>query len=150
MESLKQLLKKKGYRLQINMTGGGIQFLSELTRDGGISSFFMGANFPYDCETQAAYFDKPRKYVSAEYASTLTKRVGNENLTLGITAQLSKPNEREGRFNGAYLSLYNHDKHESWNKKIELAPGERFSQEMQLSLEIETFLVDCLSFINNY
>lgn len=146
INDVKERLKLGGYYLQLNMTGGGSHFLYELTNSGGISKFFMGCWFPYDQETQSFLFSQPKKYVSKEYAKSLcTGTFGRENLTIGVTAQMVKPLEREGRFNGAFVCLHEWDNDKTHEIEIQFQSKSREEQEIELSERLCEFIIDSLS-----
>lgn len=115
INSIEQL-QKLGEKIVITVTGGGSQIISELLRYGGSSSIILECNVPYS-ETSLTNFlgYKPDKCCSEktarQIALTSFKRASSisgepfNSVGIGVTASLSKSNQREDRNNVAYLAI---------------------------------------------
>ena len=135
-------------KIYMAITGGGTGFIGDFLKFGGGSQTILGYEVPY----HPVAFDnfvgqKMTKYCNEEAANALAKtafynalnicQTGNihvkldEIVGIGVTASLTKGvNEREGRWNGAYVTRYKGTK--AVDFKIDFTEGNRQHQEQAL------------------
>lgn len=104
-------------KLVLYITGGGSRAISLLLENGGASRYLLEACVPYSNEALERLIGPTSKSVSASTAELMAfaayhraksasiKEKDSVPVGIGCTASLSKDNQREGRFNGAYIYL---------------------------------------------
>ena len=113
MYSRIQNLAQQNISLYINTSTAGI--LSTFTNTPGVSKILVGGRLCYAIDQTRSIHDY--KCVSQEAAIELANDAylnayqygKNTPVGVGITAAFPTPNQREGRFNGAYIAVRYHD-----------------------------------------
>lgn len=131
-------------KLVLYITGGGSRAISLLLENGGASKYLLEAYVPYSNEALERLIGPTSKSVSASTAelmafaayrkAKLASREEKNSVPVGIgcTASLSKDNQREGRFNGAYVYLVKPLGVQEW--KVEFhSDAPRIEQENELA-----------------
>lgn len=157
-QALKKALRDSGHVVHFNLVGGGFAFANEFGMSGGLSRVLSGINMPYSVESQNKLAPRPDKYVTKQYAYDLScQKYGNETLTVSLTVQLAKENEREGRQHIGYLcirdwrenrvsehTIHPRGKNTTDGKIAVLSGTLRENQEIELTTEIQDILLNYL------
>lgn len=139
-----QTLFKTPYKIGCAITGGGAEFISELTRWGGSSNNFVYGEVPYHQNaTEQLIGHRPVKYGSFATAislrtaidkklySILTPEELGNRICIGVSSVLYKSGQREGRQNHSFLSfnVVTNGIHNAFETEIEFARAARSIQE---------------------
>lgn len=164
MHKTTKLLQKSNFKVAIALTGGGSLFASDLLASGGTSSFLLDLQIPYSKEALYTYLGNPnsvesiiksfnsadtadrlahRAFVKAEFINYSTKSDKDVSLGIAVTASLATENQREGRENSAFITVYTNGL--SASKRISLFSAERWDQEHELAREIHRVVQEFLS-----
>lgn len=101
-------------RIFLALTGGGTECVGKILRNGGASSYFVGAVIPYSVDQlKKCIGGDPHKYCTKEVAEKMavvawqeaahSAPVGVEIIGIGVTASLTKANQRKDRINEAHI-----------------------------------------------
>lgn len=105
--------KHYNQKFYFSVTGGGSLFLSQILQAGGASSFFVGANIPYDNQALENFVGGLRRKCCSESSArqlaisseAYAKSIGIEAIGVGCSASLSRgADEREGRIHSIYVA----------------------------------------------
>ena len=115
-ESIIRLINSFGKKIAFNVTGGGTSFIGKYLNIPGGSSTIYDFYVPYNQEAFNKLIGKEiEKYNSFEAANELALAANNKaDIRVGLTASVIKENEREGRENSFYLSIYHLGEIWSW------------------------------------
>lgn len=152
------------------ITGGGTEFISKVAAAGGNSDWFSGANIPYNPGfTEQWLGHKPEHYVTEEVAKQLAhwsdvglmvimpaETITQDNaeirntigvrITLGVTAALTKKDQREGRNNHAWLCLL--FKNDQTNARYEYTEYVKFDSTLSREKQEKLLVKNIENFIN--
>lgn len=141
-------IKNSGKKISIVATGGGSQFLHDFLIEGGASKVLESFEMPYSCEAISDYLNSGKeklKFNSEKTARRLSVAAFYKHkcdIAVGITCSLYTENQREGRENSAYISIYT----KNWITVKKLAlNGSRFIQEYCLSEVVTNFILDAIN-----
>lgn len=140
MEKLVKLLKNKNKTISCMESCTGGLFASEITNVDGSSEIFKLGLVTYSNEFKK-YFGVSKKtideytvysnQVSKEMA-TMVCKIAKSDLSVGITGMLGvkDPNNENDNINEVYISIYNKEKDNYYDYKIETKGNTRFEKKV--------------------